>query len=336
MVKGNFVEYAPTLEMPPDTEVISIKLASTAEPKEFGVAYAANRAFQQDDDPSTSYFVTIAKIPVESSGKDIRTPQNPIGIYETIGGGIQRLANLEAILPGALAIEPANTGDTERDRATDLGQYLLYAISIAQTSSIEIASIESGVLPTRGSFSSVIVLTVPGKVTPDMLGEKQLTFPEQPTVHVIDPKSRTYTEGTLDDTPFSAADAAIDVHEEGVKFPDRAVSVVYDTKTNTTFIGISRGVEFAREDVVKTYDDRVQHPGEPEYDRRIAVNMKERLEHAGIIIDGKYKVVTPNGEEKWVPFDVQNPQIYLDPSFSRTWQIAEMELELFDRIKSRR
>lgn len=330
------MEYAPTLEMPPDTEVISIKLASTAEPKELGVSYAADKVFQQDDDPSTSYFVTIAKIPVESSGGNIHTPQNPIGIYETIGGGIQRLANLEAVLPGALAVEPANTGHAEKDRAIDLGQYLLYAISIVQASSIEIASIESGVLPTRGSFNSVIILTVPGKITPDMLGKKQLTFPEQPAVHIIDPKSRTYTEGTLDDTPFSAADAAIDVHEEGVKFPDRAVSVVYDTKTNTTFIGISRGVEFAQEDVVKTYDDRIQHPNNPEYDRRVADNMKERLERDGIIINGQYKIITPEGKEKWVPFDVQNPQVYLDPSFSRTWQIAEMELELFDRIKAKR
>lgn len=299
-------------------EVININLATQALPKVFGVEYGAQQQFL--DDPDQAYLVTITEIPVESSGPEIHTPQNPYGILETIGGGLQRMANMEAAIPATIEQEPS---------------VFLQRLATSNASSLNMASIESGVLPTYGEFGSIIIMAVRGKLTTDSIDWEQgvLRFPSEPIVHTVDPQTRQHTEATLDATPFSAHDMRITVDDEKATYPDRAVSVLYDTKTDMTLIGISRGIAFDQRDVKKTIDERRAHPNDPAFDRRVAENMKTRLQKENLIDEAGYYERIEEGVLVRRLFDVQNPQEYIDPNFSRKWQIAELEEELFDAVK---
>jgi hypothetical protein len=306
-------------------EVIGIHLASSAAPKVEGVEFAAERVFLEDDE--RLYFVTLTSIPVDSSGPALKTPQNPCGILETVGGGLQRLANLEAAIPGVIDKEPSA---------------FMRELATSNVSSLNMASIESGVLPTYANYDSVIIITVPGKLNTAAICSQsgEFTFPDKPQVSVFnpqdlrDPRTWQHRSATLDETPFSQTDMKISVNDEQATFPDRAISVVYDSKTDMTYIGISRGVEFDRQDVKKTVDDRMAHPNDPAYDRRVADNMLARLQSSGLIdAEGYYERVEA-GTLVRRRFDVQNPHEYFNPSFSRARQIAEMEVVLFNAVKT--
>ena len=219
-------------------------------------------------------------------------------------------------------------------------------LAVSNASSLNIASIESGALGTFGDYDKIIVIAIAGKLVPGHITGDDQPLPDFITgaqVQLLDPGTGERTTGTLNDTPFSSADMHISVDDEHAKFPDRAVSVLYDAKTNMTFIGISQGKEFDRRDVKKTLEDRQQHPGEKEYDRRIAENMKLRLQQQlrpdgnGYEIDSEgYYERIEDGKVVRRLFDVQNPHQYWDPAFDRTRQIAEMENELLAAVKATR
>jgi len=185
-------------------------------------------------------------------------------------------------------------------------------------------AIESGILPTQMiPAEETFVFKIAGKFS-DAASIDFASPPEFTRINGITGKREVVD---IEQTPLNIHDNNLKADALDTQFLDRAVVVTYDVETDTTFIGISRGVAFPAEAVKEAIID---HSGK----ERVSDAMLRNLIKEGKVAEDGTILTGPLTGRK---FDVQDPQSYLtNGQLPRAMQLSEITKSVFQEIAANR
>ncbi|MBP7928266.1 hypothetical protein KAZ57_03900, partial [Patescibacteria group bacterium] len=187
----------------------------------------------------------------------------------------------------------------------------------------QILAIESGVIATyKIPANEYFILQLSGKPSLNALQN-----PDMGSITKTNPVLNISGSVDIKQSPLNYEDRAIQANYQSALYLDRAVAVTYDKKTNTTFIGISRGVTFPPDAVKEAICD---NKGK----ERVSEAMRKNLIKNGLLATDGTILEGPLTGQK---FDVQDPHNFLtNCEMSRHMQITEILLAVFEEIKKKK